>query len=163
MGGLVASTRLSYGSSVGRSGGSALLPPPKFTVAEVISAILNTFRVSASDPSHQGLLSVDPSLYDLRIAEDDGGVDTDFPPCDSAVPITHIGMDRFVLCETANDRPILRVSIPCSAVTYRPIDGDALMAVPELSISCYWVAQPHISTSLKPFTARLTGSAVNVA
>jgi hypothetical protein len=251
LGGLVASSRLSYhggaasvgvstpgsgnGSGVGSEGSHrpAIIAPPKFTVAEVISVILNTHRSlatpngsrsaaasptmsariagsappSASQPQGAAawgvgaslaagsggadaaavhaaaslspntlsspsaaagadavplLLSLDPLQYDLRISEDDGAVDFDFPPCDSAVPITHIGVDKFVLCEGATDRPILRISIPASAVTSRPCENDPSMVVPEMAVSCYWIAThggPH-GQALRPFAAKLTGAPV---
>ncbi len=34
------------------------------------------------------------------------------PQADASIPITSIGVDKFVLCESSSGRPLLRVSFP---------------------------------------------------
>ena len=104
-----------------------------YTVAQVLYAV-----VRAAAASHPELFtSDDPNLYDLRIADDDGlAADSDFPPIDSVVAITGIGVDAFVVCESATERPLLRVRIPLAVLSVRACESDADASLPVLTLAC---------------------------
>lgn len=90
-----------------------------YSVGHVIAAVVESLRAHAELE-----LTADASAYDLRIADDDGGVDADFPPIDNVVSITGVGVDRFVLCETATDTPRLVVVVPDASLSARGGSGD---------------------------------------
>jgi hypothetical protein len=105
----------------GRVPSSQALTPP-FTVSHIIAAVLKAYH-----SGHAGLglgLSGDPGKYDMRIAEDDGSVDPDFPELDPSVTLTTVGVDKFVMCERATDRPVLRVTIPAAAMRLRACEQE---------------------------------------
>lgn len=113
---------------------------PAFTVAQTIAGIVNTYHSEIVGSGEDGTswdlgIGSDAARYDLRIAEDDGSVDPDFPSIDFAVPITSIGVDKFVLCDIATDKPVMRVCIPAQAVQLRVCEADD--APVELLITCY--------------------------
>ena len=94
-----------------------------YTVGPVIAAVVSSLRAHAELG-----LTADAGAYDLRIADDDGGVDADFPPIDTVVSITGVGVDRFILCETATDTPRLIVVVPDASLSVRG-SGDGSAAV----------------------------------
>ena len=109
-----------------------------YTVGHTIAVVVQ--RGSASHPSI--VTSADASAYDLRIAEDDGlAADPDFPVLDNSVAITGIGVDTFVLCDSASDRPVLRVRIPASTLTIRACEVDLDGTLPFLSLTCEGVEE----------------------
>jgi hypothetical protein len=72
------------------------------------------------------------------VADDDGHVDDDFPEIDPNVPISSVGVDKFVLCDRATENPVLRLCIPEAALDIQRIVREAGPAA-ELSVS---VSQP---------------------
>ena len=123
-----------------------------FTVGQVISGILNNCPwASLGLPAGSPLAaSVDASRYDLRIADDDGMPDGDYPSIDAGVAITSVGVDRFVMCDIATDVPVLRVTIPAGAVQLRVCEAGG--EAPELNITCYLPLLPP-SASVRPLAA----------
>lgn len=118
----------------------------------MVDAIL---RGARADQALSGLhLTGTASHYALLVAEDDGQVDPDFPEVrgrtargrgsqrldtkpplpplpplrvqiDASVPITTVGIDKFVLCRADTEVPVLRVVIPSSALALRACEMPA--------------------------------------
>lgn len=105
--------------------------PPGFAVSSAIRAL-----VTALASRYQGVLPavphpsggiaipatplphatlVDPARYDVRVADDDGTVDGDFPPVDLASNLVSVGASIFLLCDGATDIPLLRFRIRLEA------------------------------------------------
>jgi hypothetical protein len=144
----------SAGSGSGAPGSGASVPPtpatPRgdeaYTVAHVIRAVVAKFRQSGAAAAAAGALATagaEPlgahaAGYFLMVAGDDGNVDEDFPEVDAGVPISEVGVDKFVMCERGSELPVLRLCIPELALgqkhSHLLAAGDAMAA--ELSVSC---------------------------
>jgi hypothetical protein len=73
---------------------------------------------------------------------------------DSSIPITSIGVDKFVLCERATDRTIVRLSIPQAQVALRAAERAAGAQSPSLEVSC---APPVGAPGGRTFVVTLAG------
>jgi hypothetical protein len=134
-----------------RLSGAAAKSMPTFTVSQVIAGLINSLSSQEGKAEETGVqfslrgFPTDASKYDLRIAEDDGSVDADFPPVDYGVPITSVGVDKFVLCESATDKAVLRVCIPSQTVQFRMCEAEESPL--ELQLTCYPPVVPGSNTS----------------
>jgi hypothetical protein len=72
------------------------------------------------------------------VADEEGQVDDDFPEIDPSVPISSVGVDKFVLCDRHSDTPVLRLCIPEAALDIQRIVKE-VGPDSELSVS---VSQP---------------------
>ena len=121
-----------------------------YTVGHVIDSIVRNL-VGVTELG----LKDDPTSYDLRIADDDGGVDGDFPPIDGIVAITGVGADSFVLCESANDAAVLLVNVPVTAESAeRDTQDDAALAA--LDITCRSARDVAAGADVTPYVVRLS-------
>ena len=112
-------------------------------IKSVIAKYQQTFAKSGAESGDDGrakLRSTDPEGYYLMVADDDGHVDDDFPEIDPNVPISSVGVDKFVLCERETESPVLRLCIPEAALDIQRIIKEAGPAA-ELSVS---VSQPML-------------------
>ena len=118
------------------------LPFSTFQVIKsVIAKYLQTFPKSGvvgGDGDHQHTLSADADRYYLMVADEEGQVDDDFPEIDPSVPISSVGVDKFVLCDRHSDTPVLRLCIPEAALDIQRIVKE-VGPDSELSVS---VSQP---------------------
>lgn len=64
-------------------------------------------------------------------------MDEDFPEVDGSALITSIGVDKFLLVDSATERPVLRLSIPSDAMELRACERTG---VSDLVITCYLLA-----------------------
>ena len=105
--------------------------PPGFAVSSAIRALVSTLAarqggtlpamlhpsgavaVPAMPLAHVSL--VDPTRYDVRVANDDGAVDADYPPVDFESNLVSVGASTFVLTDAATDAPLLRFRIRLEA------------------------------------------------
>ena len=91
---------------------AAAAPPPapaprtgQCTVQQLISALLR-----------QQKQADEPQLFELRIMEDDGTPDLDFPELDKTVSVTAFGVDQFVMCRVGDwSEVVLEVQLLSSA------------------------------------------------
>lgn len=145
----------SAGAGAGAPGGGASAPQtpapatPRdeaYTVAHVIRAVVAKFRQSGAAAAAAGALATagaEPlgahaAGYFLMVAGDDGNVDEDFPEVDAGVPISEVGVDRFVMCERGSELPVLRLCIPELALgqKHSHLLAAGAAAAAELSVSC---------------------------
>lgn len=79
---------------------------PVFKVSNVIDSIMGAL--------HGGSLPMtgSPPSYELRITDEEGNVDEDFPELDMGVHIGSVGATRFALCNAGSDEPVLYVNVP---------------------------------------------------
>jgi hypothetical protein len=89
------------------------VPSHSFTVVETLHAI------QSAAPQLGVSLRSDISSYCLRVADDDGSADPDFPDVDGSCTITQVGVDRFLLVDSTNDAQLLMLSIPQSEMSVR--------------------------------------------
>eukprot|EP01138_Halocafeteria_seosinensis_P011217 gb/GECG01011458.1/.p1 GENE.gb/GECG01011458.1/~~gb/GECG01011458.1/.p1 ORF type:complete len:186 (+),score=14.36 gb/GECG01011458.1/:1-558(+) len=84
--------------------------------------------------SKEGLREISQNTddYEVRVGNDDGSVDTDFPELDLNVPITSVGVTQFVLCRTGTEQPVLRIALPEKQIRHHACESDS-----DLSVTCY--------------------------
>jgi hypothetical protein len=117
-----------------------------FTVAQVVAAVLaeahplgDAPAADAEERAAAAAALVD--RFDLRVCDDDGSVDPDFPPIDSSVSLTSVGASVFVLCDSNTDVPLLQLAVPeeqqdaspyaaaaAAASDGRPVDSPSSLA-----------------------------------
>ena len=116
-------------------------------VGAVVKAVL-------AHASHGAAVDALPSRnagdYEVKISED-GVIDPDFPELDWAVPITAIGVNEFMLCETGTGRECVRLTIPMDVVRWRPTAGGDR---PDVSVTC---TPCSAASGSAPFVVRLQG------
>jgi hypothetical protein len=132
-------------AAAARAVAAAAPPPPaaaprtgQCTVSQLISALLR----HEEQPD-------EPHLFDLRIMEDDGSADMDFPELDKTVSVTAFGVQQFVMCKVgewgtvvlevqllSSAGPQLQVGFkePGGAVQQMTVGGPAVGASPNIAI-----------------------------
>jgi len=91
---------------------------------QVITAILRLkLPLSGKGASHFLLEHQDVSAYELRIADEDGGPDLDFPELDKTVPIASFGVSHFVLCAIGQSNTLVHIRLLGSSSSSSDLGG----------------------------------------
>jgi hypothetical protein len=119
--------------------------PPGFAAGNAIRALLSVYAarnggvlppvyssagallLPALPLPHVSLVNL--SLYEIRICDDSGGLDVDFPAVDHSASLTSIGVERFALSDASSDVLILGFSIRQLPPEVPDVPGPLLMHV----------------------------------
>ena len=97
--------------------------------AQVYDVVYGILRAKAEAFDRDYLPSDNPSDYEVKVADDDGTTDPDYPEVDPRAAITSVGTTKFVLCEAGTGRECVQLCIPEQSVAYRAYDADPVLAV----------------------------------
>ena len=95
---------------------------------DVIVALLVQCAPSSADapPANGAGDELEATAFDLRIMDEDGMPDMDFPELDRTVPVTDFGVEEFVLCRVgAWKEPLFEVRVQLDDMTVAAADRGA--------------------------------------
>lgn len=85
---------------------AARVVPKAFRVRHVLDSLVLAFT-GGTPPSAEGA-----PVFDLRIIDDDGEIDEDFPVLDTGVHIASVGVSRFAVVPQGGEEIALYVQLP---------------------------------------------------